>query len=176
MIRSLSLIISAILLTQPKMAPSTAKSYAQVVRKEAIEHHFDPYTMVSMVHYESRWRSGVGNGTCFGLGGICVTNYRVCQADRQSDACMAKQNQLLDGAHNLRVAADHITANRRFCRKKTGSARFHHWLASYQGYNKPGAGIWCGQRKRKGKWVDVKVQHLTKRVMDRRRMLMRRGK
>lgn len=173
MIRSIAAIVCAILQSQPTMDKSIAEQYAKIVQTEARDHHFDPYTLVSMAHYESHWQSGAGNGTCFGLVGVCVSNYKECQQDRHGLACMEKQKQLLSGPYNLRVAADHITANRRFCRGKTGRAGFRHWLASYQGINSPSKGIWCGQRKVKGVWIDVPVHRITGRVMSRRRHLMR---
>jgi hypothetical protein len=172
--RALTVIAAAILLTQPTMSETTARAYAKVVQAEAVEHYFDPFTMVAMVHYESRWRSNVTNGQCVGLGQICLTNYSYCRSNPKGVQCLSKKIDLLDGATNLRTAADSITANRRFCRKKTGRAKFHHWLASYGGFNKPKAGVWCGQKKVRGRWRDVPVHHLTDRVMKRRRTLMRR--
>lgn len=172
MIRSLSVIVAAILLSQPKMPRSTAQQYAQVVRDEAREHYFDPFTLVSMVHYESRWIASAHNGKCFGLAGICLSNYPYCRTNPKGPRCQAKRAELLDGRANLRIAADLITANRRFCRSKTGRAKFHHWLASYQGLNKPDGGIWCGQRKVRGRWRDVKQHWLTKRVIKRRGKLL----
>jgi hypothetical protein len=172
-VRSIQVIVWAILQTQPQMSTATARGYAKVVQAEAKDHHFDPFTMVSMAHYESRWRAGVGNGRCFGLVGVCATNYPVCQSDPQSAACDAKKAELVVGSTNLRISAGIITANRKFCRRKTGSAKFHHWLASYQGLNSPSKGIWCGQRKVRGRWRDVPKHRITTRVMARRRWLMR---
>lgn len=172
MLRSLSVIVAAILLSQPTMPRSTAERYAKVVQHEARQHHFDPFTMVAMVHYESRWISSAHNGKCFGLAGVCLSNYRFCRENPHGARCKAKRAELLNGRENLRIAADLITSNRRFCRSKTGRAEFHHWLASYQGLNKPGAGIWCGQKKVREQWRDVKRDRLTKRVMQRRLWLV----
>lgn len=169
--RALSVIVAAILLTQPKMSKSLATSYAKVVQREAVEHHFDPYTMVSMVHFESRWRAGVSNEKYVGLGQVSLLNYRYCRQDLNSARCQAKKRSLLIGENNLRAIAYSITANRRFCREKTGHAKFHHWLASHGGFNNPSKGIWCGQRKVRGRWVDVAVPHIVQRVIDRQRML-----
>jgi len=36
-----------------------------------------------------------------------------------------------------------IADNREFCKKKTGTAKLHQWLASYQGRNYPGERRWC---------------------------------
>ena len=52
------------------------------------------------------------------------------------------------GVYNLRVASALITANRRMCRAKTGKpALFARWLASYQGANRPGRGVWCNMKR-----------------------------
>ena len=171
--RALSVIISAILLTQPKMSTTLVTQYAKVVQQEAVEHHFDPYTMVAMVHFESRWKSDVTNGVHIGLGQISLMNAHYCREDLESALCQARKVYLFDGSNNLRAAADSITANRRFCRKKTGRAKFHHWLSSYGGFNKPNEGVWCGQKKVRGRWRDVPVPHLVQRVIDRQRMLAR---
>ena len=126
-----------------------------------------------MVHFESRWRAGVSSEKYVGLGQISLLNYRYCQQDLNSARCQAKKSSLLIGENNLRAIADSITANRRFCRKKTGRAKFHHWLASHGGFNNPDKGIWCGQRKVRGRWVDVAVPHIVQRVIDRQRRLAR---
>jgi hypothetical protein len=174
MIRPIAKIAAAILLTQPSLPEHRADSYAKVIDREAREHYFDPYTMVSMAFYESSWRQGVGDGRCWGLMGVCTTNYRVCQREPKGAACQSKKAMLLNGHENLRVAADLITANRQFCRTKTGRAKFHHWLASYQGANKPNRGVWCGQKKVRGRWVDVPKHPYTARVMSKRRWLIRK--
>jgi len=174
MVRSLAVIVWAILQSAPGMSPGVARGYARTVQHEAREHHFDPLTLVAMVHYESHWIASVGNGKCFGLAGVCLDNFRSCRQDLLGAACQAKRAELLDGHANLRAAAAAITANRRFCRAKTGRAEDHHWLASYQGLNKPGRGIFCGQRQTKRGWVDVPRHRLTKRVMARRAWLLAR--
>ena len=174
MVRPIVKIAAAILLTQPNLSQPTADAYARVIHKQAQKHHIDPYTMVSMAFYESSWRQGVGDGRCWGLMGVCITNYRVCQREPKGVACQAKKAMLLNGHQNLRVAAELITANRRFCRKKTGRANFKHWLASYQGANKPNRGIWCGQKRSKGRWVDVPMHPYTRRVVEKREWLIRK--
>lgn len=149
------------------MSPATARSYAKVVQAEARDHHIDPFTMVAMVHYESHWIAGVGNGKCFGLAGVCLSIFQTCRSDKAGPECQAKRAELLSGHSNLRVAAEMITANRRFCRAKTGRAGFRHWLASYQGLNRPARGVWCGQRLTKAGWVDVPLHPITRRVIER---------
>ena len=174
MIRPLTVIVSAILLTQPTMAPSTARGYAEVIRQESRDHHVDPLTVVALVHYESQWRVAARNGDCFGLGQICLTNYRYCREDMSGAQCQSRRLALLDGRTNLRAVFTFITINREFCRKKTGRAKLHHWLASFGGLNNPSRGIWCGQHRVRGRWQDVPMHRITRRVMDRRRELVRR--
>lgn len=171
--RALSAIIAAILLTQPKMSTSLVTQYAKVVQQEADEHYFDPYTMVAMVHFESRWRANVTSGIYIGLGQISLMNSRYCRENPEGERCQARKVHLLNGSNNLRAVAASITINRRFCRKKTGHAKFRHWLASHGGFNSPNKGIWCGQKKVRGRWEDVDVPHIVQRVIDRRRRLAR---
>ena len=64
----------------------------------------------------------------------------------------------------LLEAAELITANRKFCKKKVGSARFERWLASYQGRNDVRKKRYCIPGK--GTW----------RVIDYRRTLMKKLK
>jgi len=172
-VRSLHVIIWAILQSQPTMSETTARSYAKVVQAEAKGHHFDPLTMVSMAHYESHWQASAGNGHCFGLVGVCASNYAVCRSDPAGAPCEAKKAALLSGSQNLRVSAAIITKNREFCRRKTGRADLHHWLASYQGLNRPARGIWCGQKLVNGRWRDARRHRITTRVIERRRWLIR---
>jgi hypothetical protein len=174
MTRSLGVILAAILLSQPRMSPETARGYATEVRSVARDRHVDPLTIVAMVHYESMWIASVGSNACVGLGGICLASFRACQLDLDDPGCRAKRLELLDGRANLRAMGSFIQSNRDFCRKKTGRAELRHWLASYQGLNRPGAGVWCGQRRVRGKWTDVPTHWITRRVLDRRRMLIRR--
>jgi hypothetical protein len=155
------------------MSTDLARQYAVVVQDEARDHHFDPYTLVAMAHYESRWRAGANDGACYGLVGICLSNYPECRSGPLSAGCEARRATLVDGRRNLQIAADLITANRKFCRRKTGRAKFHHWLASYQGANKPKQEIWCGQKMVRGRWMDVPRHPFTMRVMQRRRWLIR---
>lgn len=171
--RSLQAVAAAILLSQPGMGAGRAHTYAKVVVQEAVEHDFDPYTLVSMVHFESRWRQSVSNGPCLGLAGVCLTNYPACRSEPQGRVCADKRRLLLEGTSNLRVAASLITANRKFCKAKTGSALFRHWLASYQGLNRLEHGVYCGQKKVRGRWKDVATHRLTKRVIQRRLWLVK---
>jgi len=176
MIRAIPIIVAAIQLSQPHMPKQQARRYAVVVRAEAKARSFDPLTLVAMVHHESHWHPSLVNSIgCVGLGQICLSNYSYCRADMQSAKCQAKKVQLQGGVYNLRIAADHITRNRKMCRKRTGKpALWRYWLPSYQGFNKPSRDVWCGQQRRKGKWVNLPIPRLTTRVMTHRRMLIRK--
>jgi len=166
MYRSVAVIVCAILQSQPHMRG--AETYAKTIQTEAVSRHFDPLTLVAMAHHESCWLARARNGSCMGLVGVCLSSYQAC-SDLSSEGCQKREACLLNGSCNLREAAKAITLNRVFCRRKTGSANFHHWLASYQGFNR--GGVWCGQRLVQGRWVDTVRSRLTSRVMDRQRWL-----
>jgi hypothetical protein len=181
-IRSAAAIAAAIEFAAPGMSPATALAYARVVRPEAIEHRYDPFTMVAYVRRESRWNPRVVgglDGQCIGLGGICLHKYRECTETRfTGEVCLAHKARLLDGAHNLRVASSMVTAHREFCRNHTGRrALFARWLSSLQGYNNSRGrrGVWCNMRKdRRGRWRDVRAPEGTRAVMRYRLVLVRR--
>jgi hypothetical protein len=153
------------------------RAYAVVIQREAKAHHFDPLTLIGMVNYESHWYAGVEDDAhCIGLGQVCLTNYRFCtEGGFESPRCLAQRASLKVGTFNLRVAAGLITANRKFCRAQTGHpALFARWLSSYQGYNRPGRGIWCNmKRNSKGVWYDLPVPKYTRRVIQYRLRLIR---
>lgn len=150
MVRSLALIVSAILLTRPGMPTSEAEVYAKVLQAEAKEHGFDPLTGVAMIHFESGWHPQVvsDNGEDYGLGQIRARYVGACRKDEDplnapSPECKAVKESLLDAETNIREMARLITENRKLCKAKTGAAPFHRWLASYQGLNFPKEGKWC---------------------------------
>jgi hypothetical protein len=69
------------------------------------------------------------------------------------------------------VAGD-IERWRDFCTQHTGNAKLHHWLAGYQGYNRPKEGIWCGQKQVDGVWKDVPTGWHTKTTLEYRDKLI----
>jgi len=171
--------------TCPHLNTALARSWAKVLQKEAKKRSFCPYTVIAIVKHET-------GGTCnprlvynnlpreysVGLGQVNVIHHRDCKAGGiQSPGCQAYIGMLMDGGSNLRVVSSLITANRKFCRKKTGrSALFARWLSSYQGLNNSRGrkGVWCNMRQDKnGRWSDVKTPWSTKRVIDYRRYLVR---
>lgn len=184
MVRPLFLIAWAIGLSQPSMPKSQLHRYAATVQREAKKHHFDPFTMVALVHFESGWRASAvsRDGEDFGLAQIRARYLKPCRSEPDpvrspSGACKAAQISLLNGSANLKRAAYLIEANRKFCRKKTGRpALFHRWLASYGGANRPSTGVFCGQKKSRKGWRDVKVRGVFSRVIKRRRWLVRKSK
>jgi len=181
-IRSVAAIAAAIEFASPGMSPATARAYAEVVRPEAIAHHYDPFTMVAYVRRESRWHAGVvggRDGQCIGLGAICLHKYPYCIDTKfTGETCLARKSELLNGAHNLRVASAMVTGHRKFCRSKTGRrALFARWLSSLQGYNKSRGrrGVWCNMRKdRRGRWRDVRAPDGTRSVIRYRLVLVRK--
>lgn len=175
MIRSLHLIMATIHLSQPTMEEVMLKQYAEVVRDEAAKRYIDPYTLVAIGHNESRWIASVIGGRdnlCVGIGQHCLSNYSYCRQDYQSAECQQKKQKLLDGVYNIRETGLRITEWRKFCARKTGHAELHQWLAAYQGYNEPGRGVWCGQKKVQGRWRDVLVEEQTRSVIEYRRRLI----
>ena len=175
--RSLVAITAAIQFAAPPSMPkSTAERYAKVIQEEAKARDFDPFTLVAMVHNESKWSPGVVNSVnCVGLGQVCLSNYAVCRASLTSAQCRAKKHQLMDGVYNLRVISNSITLNRKFCRKKTGKpVRWRYWLPSHGGWNQPSKSIWCGQQLRRGRWVDLPVPKIVQRIMNYRKKLIRK--
>jgi hypothetical protein len=176
MFRALSVVIAAIKICQPSMSDSVAEGYAKIVQEEAKARNFDPITLVVMVYNESRWRASVVNSVnCIGLGQVCLSNYPYCRStDFKGEKCLAKKAQLLGGHYNLRMTARSISLNRKFCRKRTGKpALWRYWLPSHGGYNSPSRGIWCGQKKVKGKWRNVPIPKTVSRIMKHRKKLIR---
>jgi hypothetical protein len=99
-------------------------------------------TGVAIIHFESNFEPHVvsKNGEDHGLAQIRARYIGACKHTKDpvknpTPACRKVKQQLLDPKENIRVMAELITANRKFCKKKTGSASFARWLASYQGRN-----------------------------------------
>jgi hypothetical protein len=150
LVRPIAIVISAILLSRPGMPREEASRYAAVLNEEAREHDFDPLTAVAIIHFETQWQAGLisASGEDYGLGQVRARYVAGCRDDEDpvhhpSEACKAAKARLLDGEHNIRRMASLITANRDFCKQKTGSRMVHRWLASYQGYNVPSKDLWC---------------------------------
>jgi hypothetical protein len=149
-VRALSLIVSAILMSRPAMPIAEARRYARVLAEEAEQHAFDPLTVVAIVHFESRWRPSVvsPDGEDYGLGQVRARYYGACRDDEDpvhhpSAGCLATKASLLDGATNLRRVAAIISANRELCKEKVMSDSLPRWLAGYEGMNSPSRDRWC---------------------------------
>jgi hypothetical protein len=183
-IRSVAVVSAALRLAAPQLSDGQVAVYAPILRSEGKARSFDPFTLIAMVRGESRWRAhlvGGMDGQCIGLGQICLHFQPGCRGgDFQNPLCLGRKAQLLQGPVNLRYSASLITANRAFCRRRTGRpALFARWLSSYQGWNNRAQsgrqGIWCNMRRGKdGRWRDVKVPRMTRDVMAYRRELIRR--
>ena len=150
MIRSIAVLVSAILLSSPRMPTTQAARYARALNAAAKEHDFDPLTAVAIIHFESRWRPNAisPDGEDYGLGQVRGRFLAACRDDADpvgapSDACRAAKGALLHGETNIKRMASIITANRELCREKTGSAKVQQWLAGYAGLNFPSRGRWC---------------------------------
>jgi hypothetical protein len=175
--RRVTFVQTAIKISAPNLTKSTSLRYAKHIRMLAIEHSFDPLTMIAMVQYESHWQPGLkyvrGNEEYVGLLQIRLRNRKACQADRFTVECDAIRRSLVEPLYNLTLGARYITTNRGFCREKVGSALFAYWLASFQGFNSPAKKEYCGHKLVRGRWRPVKRAKLTQRVMTRRLELIK---
>jgi hypothetical protein len=165
MIRPIVLIAAAIQLSQPNMSDKTAKTYAKVIQEEAKKRHFDPFSIVAIIHKESWWvPSAISpSGRDFGLAQIRVEHLGACRKDADpvndpSPACRALKASFLNPIFNIRYASAHITRSREFCRKKVGKVTYHGWLSAWQGTHKKGK--WC----RKNKYTTSRIKYRRKLV------------
>lgn len=157
MLRPLALILAAIELSQPGLPPGQARVIAEALHEQAAAYDFDPLTGISIIRHESGFEPEAvsQSGEDYGLAQIRARYIGACKQDEDplsqpSPECRKVKAQLLDPTYNIRVMAQLIEQNREYCRKKVGSAKFHRWLASYQGRNdprkrrfcQPGAGTW----------------------------------
>lgn len=150
MLRSIATIALAIKMSQPAVSDSQAQEYAQVLQVEAQEHDFDPLTGVAIIFNESSFNPKAisPNREDYGLAQIRARYVGGCLRTKDpvkdpTPACRKEKQRLLDPAENIRQMAEMITRSRKFCKKKTGSAKFQRWLASYQGRNYPKKNQWC---------------------------------
>jgi hypothetical protein len=149
-LRPLATIVAAIMLSRPTIPLPEAQRYAKALQKEAIQHNFDPFTGVAIVHFETHWYPSLvsPDGEDYGLGQIRARYVGACRNDadpvhQPSEACKAVKASLQDGVRNIHVMATLISANRKLCLGKAGTDHFAHWLASYQGRNHPSRHEWC---------------------------------
>ncbi len=150
MLRSLAVIISAIRLAEPNVPDAEAETIARALHTQAQEHDFDPLTGVAIILHESRFNPAAvsRSGEDYGLAQIRARYIGACKKDkdplrRPSKACQQVKKSLLDPTQNIEVMAQLITQNRKFCKKKVGTAAFARWLASYQGRNNARKKRWC---------------------------------
>lgn len=158
-------------MTRPGMPDDEARHYAEILQDVASEHDFDPLTAVAIAHFESGWNPGVisDNGEDYGLGQIRARYIGACRKDADPKDnpgidCRVVKAYLLNPEVNLRTMGLLITRNRQFCKKKTGSAWFPQWLASYQGLNYPKQNKWCVP-KQKTRRVIAYRKHLIAEVV-----------
>lgn len=184
MVRPAYKIRAAIREAAPHLSEKTVRLYEPIIRREAREHHFDPYTEISIVRNESRFNQHLVYVTqigehMVGLGQVRLENNPICQGGSAllTDACQRWKASLLNGTYNLKHVAFLITENRKMCRSRTGQpALFPRWLSSYQGYNgsKGRRGVICNMRKVRGRWRDVAMPQFTRQVIQYRRHLVRK--
>lgn len=170
MLRSIAAITAAILFCQPTLSKNTAKSYAKMIQVEAKKRHFDPFSIVAIIHGESSFRATVvsANGEDYGLTQLRARNIGACRQDADpvnnpSPACKAVKASLLNPAYNIQLASSRITLSRDFCRKLRGRATYHGWLS-----------VWQGSMKQHDKKTWCKKNKHTTRVVKKRRQLVRK--
>ncbi len=171
MFRSVQLIVSAILLSNPSMPAAQARRYAHVLQEEAAKHAFDPLTAVAIVHFETHWRPGLisPDGEDYGLGQVRARWFGACRTDADpvhdpSPGCRAAKAALLVGEVNLRRMAVIITANRELCKDKVGNDDLPRWLAGYEGLNSPSRDRWCAPSGITWQVVDYRKQLIAQLV------------
>jgi hypothetical protein len=149
-VRSVALLVSAILLSRPDLDRAAAARYAHALNAAGKGHDFDPLTAVAIIHFETHWRPSLvsPDGEDYGLGQVRARYVGACRDDDDpvgapSEACKAVKASLLDGENNIRHMAAIISANREFCKERTGTAKPSQWLAGYQGYNDIERSRWC---------------------------------
>jgi hypothetical protein len=187
LLRSVFIITWAISLSQPSMSTAQRTSYAKIVREQAQKHRIDPFTLVAIIHHESRWRPNAvsRDGEDHGLGQIRARFEKACRKDADpvkapSPGCKRAKMSLLNGTYNIRRMAGHIANWRKTCRKITGQpALFKRWLHGYGGMGKRSHRGWvqiCGQRPTKKGWVDIPVRRQLRNIMNYRKRLIRLSK
>ena len=117
---------------------AVARGYARTIIRLAKARHFDPFTLVSMVRYESHWNPRVVNASdprySVGLAQVGAVQGPKSKCPSKafidSPGCQARIALLMDGNYNLGRAAMGITIRRAWCRKYHGRAPFVGWLSS----------------------------------------------
>lgn len=165
MVRSIPLLVSAILMSRPTMPKAEAAHYATVLNQVALEHDFDPLTAVAIIHFETHWQPSLisADGEDYGLGQVRARYLSACRDDEDpvgapSAACQSAKANLLDGTFNIKRMATIITANRAMCRERTGTALAPQWLAGYQGYNSPSTDRWCSPGDKTWRVLDYRKE------------------
>jgi len=179
--RTIAAIVWAIQNVSPTVSTPRATSYAKAIQTQAHKRHIDPFTIVSIIHHESRFRASAisPDGEDYGLGQVRARYLRQCRKDKDplrkpSPACNAAKNRLLIGAINIRYVAQAIGSWRATCRRLTNRpALFHRWLHGYGGMGNLKRGIICGQKKKRGKWTDLPKRRQVRTIIRLQRRLAR---
>lgn len=181
MVRSVAVIAWAISFASPSLPKNVAHSYAKTIRAEARNHHIDPFTIISIIRHESRFRASAisSDGEDYGLGQIRARFLKACRKDKNpvhapSPKCKVAKMRLLHGPANIRHLAGAISQWRKTCRRITGKpALFARWLHGYGGMGNLRRNKICGMKKTRGKWRDIPVRRLLKNIIQYRLRLVR---
>jgi hypothetical protein len=141
-LRTLQAIVAAIQLSAPGVSDPDALRFATALREQAKLHDFDPFTVVAVIHSESRFNHLAisPDNEDYGLGQIRARFIGACKSaespvEYPSDECLSQKERLLVPEENIRILSELITRHRKLCQRKIRSNKFPHWLASYQGRN-----------------------------------------
>lgn len=177
MIRPLPVIIAALLMTRPGMPDDEALSLAKIVQEVAEQHNFDPFSAIAIGHFESGWRPEVisANGEDYGIGQIRARYIGACKKDpdpkdNPGRDCRIVKAYLLNPEVNVRMMGMLITRNRKFCKKKLGTAWFHQWLASYQGLNFVREKKYCVAKKKTWRVIEYRKKLIREVVHKKQNM------
>lgn len=181
MVRPVTIIVAAIQALSPQVSDSNARAYAEQIRVMAIEHSYDPFTAIALIHHESNFRANAVSRDLedIGLAQIRARYRGGCRNDpdpakNPSRACIKTRMALMNPLYNIRAMSNHITKWRQFCRKKTKKrALLRRWLAGYGGYSRLPNKVCNMKRTRRG-WRDLQTPKGVREIVALRLRLLRR--
>lgn len=183
--RSAESIAKAIGASRPGSGKNLLLGLARVVAATARKYNIDPFTIVALVHNESRWNTGAvsSDGEDFGLGQVRARYIAGCRRDMpaardSSPSCQAVKARLLSAEYGISQIGAIFNQWRKTCRKITRKApTLSMTLHGYGGLGRTGNQGWvtiCSQTKIKGRWHTIRAHRKVQRILDYRASLIRR--
>lgn len=175
MLRSIAFVAWALGQANPALNVVQRDAYARLVVAAAAP-DIDPLTLVAIAWHESHVRSvSSADGKDVGIWQVRLAYSGECRGRAIDGAeCKRERARLLRPSYNLARAVATIRGWRAYCRTKTGrAALFRRWLHGYGGYGHPRRSLICGQKKRRGRWRDVKTPKEVAKIIHYRRQLIR---